>query len=81
MPVASKTRPLYFSPSTAVLTLATPRLSRAAVISLPSRPLPPVTTVPSTMGAPSDQRSSGVGLGRPRFLTNSFPSGLAVKDW
>ena len=81
MPVASKARPLYFSPSLVVPTLLMPRLSSATVSCLDSRPLPPVTTVPSTRGAPSVQRSSLVGLGSPRFLTNSCPTGLEEKDW
>ena len=79
--MASKTRALDFSPSGAVPTWVTPRLSSATVRVLARRPLPPVTTVPSTTGAPSVQRSSAVGFGRPRFLTNSLPTGLAVKDW
>ena len=81
MPVASKTRPLYFSPSAAALTLATPRLSSAPVSALPSRPLPPVATVPSTTGAPSVQRSSGVGVGEAEVLDEQLADGLAVKDW
>ena len=81
MPVASKTSALNFSPSGAMPTLLTPRLSSATVRALPRRPLPPVTTVPSTTGAPSVQRSSSVGLGRPRFFTNSLPTGLETKDW
>ena len=76
MPVASKTRPLYFSPSVVVETLVMPRLSSATTRDLASRPLPPVTTVPSTSGAPSLQRSSLVGSGSPRFFTNSLPMGL-----
>ena len=80
MPVASNTRPLYFSPSTAVVVLAMPRASSEAVTGSARRPVPPVTTVPSTRGAPSCHRSSATGSGRPRFLTSSLPSGLDVKE-
>ena len=81
MPVASKTRPLYVSLAGASLTFAMPSESSAETTAGPSRPLPPTATVPSTSGSPSDQRSSFTGLGRPRFLASSCPTGVWIRDW
>ena len=52
-PVASKTRPLYVWPSSAWVVDAMPRVSRSPGSDSASRPVPPVTTMPSTSGAPA----------------------------
>jgi hypothetical protein len=85
--VASKTSAfgrssLDATPSAAVLKLA-PMSRSSAWMALPVSvsPIDPNTTGPSITGAPSVQRGSGVGSGRPRFLTRVWPSGVRVKVW
>ena len=53
MPVASKTRPLYDWSSANCVVEAMPRTSSRPGSDSASRPEPPVTTVPSTSGAPA----------------------------
>ena len=81
MPVASKTRALARVPSSSVVADAMPSPSRVVGRVSARRPSPPSTTSPSTSGEPSDQRSSGVGSGSPRFLTSSLPIGVDTKPW
>ena len=85
MPVASKTRPLNFAPSSAVAltwsVLAMPRTSRMPGSDSASRPGPPTTTVPSTSGSPAAYRSSFVGCGRPRLAARNLPIAEEVKAW
>ena len=80
-PVASKTRPLYFSAASVDAVEAMPRRSRIPGSDSARRPVPPTATVPSTSGSPSTYRSSGTGFGSPRFLTSSWPIGVCTKPW
>ena len=52
-PVASKTRPLYFWPSSVTAVLAMPTVSSRPGSDSARRPVPPTTTVPSTSGSPA----------------------------
>ncbi len=81
MPVASNTSALARVSSASEVVEAMPSPSRVVGSTSVRRPVPPRTTTPSTSGAPSVQRSSSVGLGRPRFLTNSWPIEVDTKPW
>jgi hypothetical protein len=87
IPVASKTSAfgrssLDATPSAATVKL-TPASRRNAWIALvvSVSAAAPTMAGPSTTGAPSVQRSSGCGSGRPRFLTSNRPTPVRVKFW
>ena len=77
MPVASKTRALYFSPSGAVPTLVTPRLSSATVSGLAE-----AAVAAGDDGAVDDGRALGPALQRGRVgQAEVLDEQLARRGW